>query len=97
MDKARAHQLIEYKNLAESLQNNPIMQSYFLQRKAALFDRFCKTPEKGDYDRKVIWREMKELDALEQHLHEHIDNGKIALQTLDEGEPTFNIHDIHKR
>ena len=97
MDKSRAHQLIEYKNLAESLQNNPIMKSYFLQRKAVLFDKFCKTPEKGDYDRKVIWREMQEIDALEQHLQEHVDNGNIALQTLDVGEPTFNIHDIHKR
>ena len=97
MDKSRAHQLIEYKNLAESLQNNPIMRSYFLQRKAVLFDKFCKTPEKGDHDRKVIWREMQEIDALEQHLQEHVDNGNMALQTLDVGEPTFNIHDIHKR
>ena len=97
MDKSIAHQLIEYKNLAESLQNNPIMKSYFLQRKAVLFDKFCKTPEKGDYDRKVIWREMQEIDALEQHLQEHVDNGNMALQTLDVGEPTFNIHDIHKR
>ena len=97
MDNIRDMELIEYSDQAEKVLSNPIMQSYFLQRKAELFNQFSITGETGDHDRKEIWRTMKEVDALEAHLRAHINNGKIALDRLNGNKSAQSISNLHKR
>lgn len=69
---------------AERLLQHPMLKSWFVARKAALFDSFAATGAKDDETRRLIWLKMQVVDELERDLQTHVNSGKMAKSTLKE-------------
>ena len=69
---------------AKELLDNPLLSQWMIARKATLFESFGMTAANDDEGRKLIWLKKQLLDEMEQDLHQFVNDGIIAQETLNE-------------